>query len=597
MAEDYTIEEPGEGPVRVYNLPETEDAQLFECSYKFVENRQHDHLTALWDGQVREVENANYLRERYYPRGFQPVDPGSALARKPELTTPMASTIVLRNTGLLLGTDPKIDMVVDDDSQALMREIYSYGGLRNPFAHARNMAGGGGAAVLIPGIIGGRPNLTIGRPSEFRVLKWSDTEPWQPARIIQQVLVPRIVKDRNGKRSVKNFWQTTEWNQEERLTYKLVPEDCDEDETLVLDPTVPAIKHGVKGRCPVTWYKNSETNWLYGLTDFAGLEPRFDATDRLGTHLYTAIGKNCDPTVYQADDEGTRRRHLISKRGRGVIAQLSEKGKLGALEIAGTSLEVTYKFWRSLMDDTYATADCVRVTPDTAGAFRTGEAIRLLWRSSEVRVGWLWSPLSDAIRRTLECYYAMAETYGISALESPVKGTIILPSKVIPPERPKPPAPPPPPPPEKGPDGELIPAPPPRPIPALAPPAEEKPKPKLAPHKLGAYGYIDVQPGSYFAKTPTEKQAELASVQLAAGGCPVVSQETAVEEAAKTLGRDPDDELRRVHEEADRSIDAFGGGGQALAAAGKAAGEDAADDEARAGKPKKDGDGDGAHDE
>jgi hypothetical protein len=423
VADDYTIEAPGDEPLQIYNLPETEEAQIFEASYKFVEGRQHDHLTCLWDGQTREVENANYLRERYYPRGFQPVDPGSPLARKPELTTPMASTIVLRNTGLLLGTDPRIEMVVDEDSQALMRTIYSYGGLKNPFAHARNMAGGGGAAVLIPGIIGGRPNLTIGRPSEFRVLKWSDTEPWQPARIIQQVLVPRVVRDRSGKRSVKQFWQTTEWNQAERLTYKLVPEDCDEDTELVLDPAVPAIKHGVAGRCPVTWYKNSESNWLYGMTDFAGLEPRFDATDRLGTHLYTAIGKNCDPTVYQADDEGTRRRHLISKRGRGVIAQLSEKGKLGALEIAGTSLETTYKFWRSLMDDTYATADCVRVTPDTAGAFRTGEAIRLLWRSSEVRVGWLWSPLADAIRRVLECYYAMAETYGISALENPEKGS------------------------------------------------------------------------------------------------------------------------------------------------------------------------------
>lgn len=586
MTEDYVIEAPGEEPLGIYNLPETEEAQIFECSYKFVECRQHDHLTCLWDGQTREVENANYLRERYYPRGFAPVDPGSPLARKPELTTPMASTIVLRNTGLLLGTDPRIEMAVDEDSQALMRTVYGYGGLKNPFAHARNMAGGGGAAVLIPGIIGGRPNLTIGRPSEFKVLKWSDTEPWQPARIIQQTLVPRTVRDPRGNRSVKMFWLTTEWNQQERLQYKLVPEDCDEDVELQLDPAVPVVKHGVPGRCPVTWYKNTESNWIYGLTDFAGLEPRFDATDRLGTHLYTAIGKNCDPTVFQADDEGTRRRHLISKRGRGVIAQLSEKGRLGALEIAGTSLEVTYKFWRSLMDDTYATADCVRVTPDTAGAFRTGEAIRLLWRSSEVRVGWLWSPLADAVRRVLECYYAMAETFGVSSIERPKAGTIILPSKVVQPERPKPPAPPPPPPPEVGPDGEVIPPAPPRPVPALAPPVDDKPKPKLQPHKVGAYGYIDVQPGSYFAKTPAEKQAELASVQLAAGGCPVISQETAVEEAANSLGRDPDDELRRVHEEADRSIDAFGGGGQALAAAGKQAGEDAADDKARAQKPK-----------
>ena len=593
MAEDYTIEEPGEGPVRVYNLPETEDAQLFECSYKFVENRQHDHLGMLWGGESREVENANYLRERYYPRGFQPVDPGSANARKPELTTPMAAAITSRNTGLLLGTDPKIEVVVDEDSQALLRTMYQAGNLRLPFAQARNMAGGGGAAVLIPGVVGGRPCLTVGKPSEFRVLKWSDKEPWQPERIVQQTLVSRTVIDRHGHRYPKNFWATTEWNTETKIAYKLVPEDFDPDEAIPVDKTVHEIAHGVRGRCPVTWYKNSETNWLLGDTDFGGLEPRFDAVDRLGTHLYTAVGKNCDPTVYQADDEGTRRRHLISKRGRGVIAQLSAQGKLGALEIAGTSLEITYKFWRSLTDDTFAMADCVRVTPDTAGAFRTGEAIRLLWRASEVRVGWLWPPLAEAIRRTLECLFSMAETFGVSSVERPKPGTFILPSKIVPPARPKPPPPAPPPPPEVGPDGELMPAPTPRPVPQLAPPQEEKPKPKLEPHKVGAFGWIDIAPGSYFAKTPAEKAAEITTVQTAAGGVPVLSQETAIEESAKALGRDPDEEIRKVHEEADRSIDGFGGGGGALALAEHEAAEDAADDDARGPKPIKDGDGDG----
>ena len=597
MAEEYTIEEPGDESVRVYDLPLTEEAQAFECSYKFVENRQHDHHSMLWDGQSRVTENANYLRERYYPRSYAPVDPGPAAARKPELTTPMASTITMRNTGLLLGTDPKIEMPVSDDSQELIRAMYRAGNLRGGFALGRNMAGGGGASVLIPGVIGGRPRLTVGRPSEFRVLKWSEREPWQPARVVQQVLVPRQVRDRAGHKLIKNFWQTTEWDETHRFTYKLVPEEYDRDEPIERDSTVPPILHGCTGRCPVTWYKNSETNWCLGDTDFGGLEPRFDAVDRLGTHLYTAVGKNCDPTVYQADDEGTRRRHLISKRGRGVIAQLSENGRLGALEIAGTSLEITWKFWRSLTDDTYATADCVRVTPDTAGAFRTGEAIRLLWRASEVRVGWLWPPLADAIRRVLECMYSMAETFGVSSVERPSPGTFILPSRVVPAERPKPAPAAPPPPPELDEDGAAIPAPPARPVPALAAPREEKPRPTLRPHKIGAFGHIDIQPGSYFAKTPGEKQAELTTVQAAAGGAPVISQETAVEEAANALGRDPDEELRRVHEEAERSIDSFGGGGGALAAAGAEAEEDAADETSRGtAKPGK-GEDEGDEDE
>ena len=590
MDEDYVIEEPGDQPVVVYNLPATEDAQNFECAYRFFENRQHDHLEMAWDGATREQAMANYLRERYYPRDYAPVDPGPAHARKPDLTTPMATTIVSRNTGLLLGTDPKIEMLVDEDSQAMLRCMYDSASLCLPFAQGRNMAGGGGATVLIPGIVGGSPTLTVGRPSEFKVLKWSDREPWQPERVIKQVLITRMVVDKQGNRRPKEFWQTTEWNTSERLEYKLVPKDWDPDEEIPLDASKPVYLHGCKDRCPVTWYKNSETELLLGTTDFAGLEPRIDAIDRLGTHLYTAVGNNCDPTAFHADEEGTRRRHLMSKRGRRVVVQLSDKGRIGVMEVAGTSLEITYKFWRGLQDDTFSLADCPRVTPDTAGAYKSGEALRILWRSSEVRARWLWPPLEKAMRRVLECLFAMAEHFGVSSYERPKAGTFILPSRVIPGERPPPkprPALPPAPPPELKP-GEPKPPPQPpmpAPVPQLAAPPEERPKPTLKPHKVGAYGFIGITPGPYFPSTSAEKQADLTTIQTAAGGSPVISQETAIEQAAKTLGIDADEEQRRVHEEAERSIDEFAGAAGLAAADGEAS-ADAADDKARAKKAK-----------
>ena len=94
MAEDYVIEEPGDAPVVVFNLPESEDALAFEHAYRFFENRQHDHLDMAWDGSSRrDMVAANYLRERYYPRDFVPVDSGSPHMRKPDMTTPMAPTV------------------------------------------------------------------------------------------------------------------------------------------------------------------------------------------------------------------------------------------------------------------------------------------------------------------------------------------------------------------------------------------------------------------------------------------------------------------------------------------------------------------------
>lgn len=555
MAEDYVIEEPGTAPVVVFNLPDSEDAQAFEHAYRFFENRQHDHLDMAWDGSSRrDLAAANYLRERYYPRDFVPVDSGSPHMRKPDMTTPMAPTVVTRNTGLLLGSDPKLSMMVDDSSQALVRCMYESSALNLNFAEGRNMAGGGGATFLIPGLMGGLPQLTVGRPSEFRVLQWSSSEPWQPERVVKQVKVSRMVRDRSGNRRAVDFWQTTEWNKEYRLEYQLVPMDWEKDREIPLDTRIPPFRHGCKNRCPVTYYKNSETDCLLGATDFAGLEPRFDAVDRLGAHLYTAVGKNCDPTVWHADEEGTRRRNPMTRRGRGYVQPLSEKGSIGAMEIAGTSLQITYTFWRGLQDDSFSLADCPRVTPDTAGAYKSGEALKILWRSAEVRARWLWPPLEKAIRRIMTCFFEMSQTFGVSSYEAPVAGTIILPSRVIPPARPKRP------PPETvqlpaaGPEE---PPPPPmvKPKPTLAAPPEERPKPKLEPHKPGAFGFIDIAPGNYFPATSAEKLSDITALQAAAGGAKLLSEETAIEQGAKTLGVDSDEELRRVHEEAERTIE------------------------------------------
>lgn len=552
MAADYTIERPGEEPVCVYNLPDSDDARLFEYSYRFFEGCQHDHLDMAWDGTTRrERERANYLRERYYPRDLVPVDPGSAAARKPDMTTPMASAIVTRSTGLLLGADPKISLLVDEDSQALLRTIYTSSGLCLPLAQGRNMAGGGGAAILIPGIMGGRPVLTVGRPSEYRVLKWSDHEPWQPERIVRQVVVTRMVRDSGSSlRRPMKFWSTTEWNATHRLEYQLVPLDWEKDREIPLSSDTPPFRHGCS-RCPVTYYKNSESDGLLGATDFAGLEPRFDAIDRIGAHLYTAVGKNCDPTVWHSDEEGTRRRNPMTRRGRGVVQLLSEKGSIGAMEIAGTSLEVTHKYWRALQDDTFSLADCIRVTPETAGAYKSGEALKILWRSAEIRARWLWPPLENAIRRVLTCFFEMSQSFGVSSYEAPRPGTMILPSRVLPPARPKRPAPEP---------VQLAPADPKappmnKPRPTIAAPPDERPKPELQPHKAGAFGFIDITPGDYFPATSAEKMSDLTALQLAAGGGKILSQETAVEEAAKAVGVDTDEELRRVHEEAERALE------------------------------------------
>lgn len=536
MDADYTIEETGDAPVMVYNLPQTEDAKRFDAAWCFFANRQHDHLDQSWEGTPRKP-GMEYLRERYYPRGFVPLNAGSPMWRKPDMPTPTASVIVNRNTGLMLGSPTVIKVAADEDTQELLRAVAKSSNLRLLFALGRNMAGGGGTACEVPSIIGGRIHLAVHKPSEFRVLKWSSSESWQPERIIRQVLVMLPVRDSNGNRGYREFWQTTEWNAKDRIDYRPVPKEWRPEDPIEKAGPPVVSPHG-SSRCPVTWYRNTPSEEMWGQTDFEGLEPRCDTIDRLGSHLYSAIGKNCDPTVVQSDDAGTRRRHRFGRLGRGQLLETSEKGKASLLETSGESLKVTLDAWQRLEDETFRLADVVHVNAQTAGAFRSGEALRLLWRAPEVRVGWLWPQREVTMRRSLEAIYDMAKSFGVSSYEMPKKGTIILPSREMKAEPMKPVKP-------KKPEAEREEA-----EPALP---EAQPKPKLVPHKAGKFGWIELERGPYFQKTPTEIQQEVQAVQAAASGAQVLSEETAVEEAAQIMGIDPAEELRRIHEERERN--------------------------------------------
>lgn len=595
---DFEIAETGDEPVAVYNLPESEEAQAFEASFKFYEGTHHDHLPMRWNGTTCSPGDS-FLRDRYLAHGLVPIDIGRPEGRRPDMPTPTAQVIVHRNTGLMFGSPVELDMIVDEDSQELLREIYRYGDLHLQLSEGRNYAGGGGNAIEIPQVIGGKPVLKVYKPSEFKVLRWSDKEQWQPARIVRQILLPLPCRDRNGKLRTEQFWCTTEWDSKNVIEYQPVPRGWDKP-----IPEKSRRPHGAS-RCPVNWYANTPSDGPWGKTDFVGLEPRCDVIDRLGSHLQSAIGQNCDATVFHADEEGTRRRNKILRRGRGQVWQGSEKASFGLVETSAQGLERAEIFWRGVMHDTFELADVVRVTAETAGSLKAAEAIRLLWRASEVRVGKLWPQRAGTMRRILESFYEMAKTFGVSSIEAPKERTMILPSRKLPCEPPEPvePAPPPTPPapPVAGEDEPAAPVPP--PAPAFKPrPPPEKPEIKLAPHKVGKFGFIALKLGPYFEKSALERKDEIVTLGTAAGGGKLLSLETARTLAARTYDVDPDDELRRLHEEDEeadaKAFDAMTAmSSQGLDDADEEAEDDAEDEATREGEEAEDSDGEEEEDE
>lgn len=525
--------------VFVFDLPESEDAQNFRALYNFFAGEQHDHCPAHFDGS-RRMEGQSYYRERYLTRGFVPLDAGPSGLRKPDVPTPTAREIVETFTTMLLSRPPQIHVPVDAKTASYYSTVWKHGKLQAAWTRARNMAGAARASVVVPQLVGGRPTMEVVKPSECRVLRWSEREICQPAHLVWQRLVTKADRDEHGKLVQRKFWRTCAWDELDYIEFADVPEEHERDEPLVEAKRTP---HGCK-RCPATWYRNtnegSDNPW--GRHDFAQLEGRCDAIDHMGSQLRGAVGNNTDPTMFQADDEGTRRRHLIKKKGRGVLAQLSEKGRLGFAEISATSIEAAQRYLDRLENSTFALAHCVRITPELVQAAKSGKHMQVLFGPSKNYAMLVGIELADAIVRVLECFYEMAQHFGVSSIEAPKKDTIILPSRIVqsPPEIEEPEG-------DSEESGVM-------PLPAsLTGQAEERFE-VCAP---GRFGAIELTFGEFFEALAEERNQELQGLQGASGGEPILSRRTAVEGAARVMGVDPVEELRRVAVEEAERLTAF----------------------------------------
>lgn len=544
--------------VRVYDLPDSEDAKSFRALYDFYAGQQHDHCPAHWGGE-RRAEGVAYYRERYLTRGFVPLDPGPASMRKPDVVTPLAREIVETFTTMLLGRAPQIHVPVDANTADFLAKVWTHGKLQAAWTTARNMAGAARAAVVVPMLIGGRPIVEVVQPAECCVPIWSTREVCQPAMLVRQRLVAKQVPDEQGRLVMRKFWRTCAWDERDHIEYVDVPEEHSREEAI---PELRRTPHGCQ-RCPATWYRNTseaaENRW--GRHDFAQLEGRCDAVDQLGSQLRGAVGNNVDPTMFQADEEGTRRRHRVRSKGRGTVVELSEKGRVGFAEISATSIEAAQRYLQRLEEGTLAQAKCVRITPELVAAAKSGKHMQILFAPAKNYAAYVGIELSDAIVRVLECFYEMAQTWGVSSLEAPREGTIILPSRIV-----------------RGQvaeadenneagdsesSGEM-------PLPSSL--TTEGAPTRFEPATPGRFGGIEITFGPFFEALAEERNTELLGLQQASGGEAVLSRQTAIEGAARVMGADPIEERRRIAVEEVERLQAFNA--QAEALEDKADGED-----------------------
>lgn len=570
VAPETSAEQPAEAtaPAAVYvlDLHKTEWARCFEACVSFAEGRQHDHCEYTSRG-IRREPGLSYLTERYKLDHEATIQEAHG-PTKPDTQVPVAKDIVGTLTGILLGSPPILSVPSDLESQATIQRLWAYGEMQASWMEARDMAGGGRAAVVVSQIKAGKPSLEVVRPSECIVLAWSAAEEWQPTEVMRQYLCSETVIDK-GKVVVREVWKTIVWTETAVITYRDVPKDHPRETPLEEVGRVPHFM----GMCPATWYRNTKSASAWGRHDYEQAESMLDAHDRLASDTYSGIGNNLDPTVVDCDEMAHQQKQPFPGRGRGVVIKRGPNAKVTLLETNGESLRLGLDAARDLRNNIYDSCEVPQLTPSNVAAYKSGEAVRMLWRKATIRAARLWPTLEAAIRRSLMCFVNVARSKGIGMVERGAGGAILLPGAVVQPDRP-----------ERG---------------------EQVPDGKIKPHVIGREFFIVISQGPYFAPTPAEKQQELTTLSTISGTAKILSQQTATEQAAAIVGVDPTEETRRVleEEEADRAdnlstMEAMAAAKRGEPVGGGAPGEkkeegEVADDEEAEEEEDEDGDEDG----
>lgn len=505
--------------IRILRPAETERGKLLAQYRQFFECRQHDHQASTWDGMPRDP-GVGYMRERLRPSGFVPTNAIPYGRRKPSASVPLGRQIVSRFTEMLLGEGraPTIDVPADDSTERYLRAVFREAMIWDVLMEASDVAGACGSAAVAAAVVEGMPTAEVIYPEDVIVLRWATAAYWQPADVIEQRLVSRLQPNpETGGMETVEVWTTRRWTEEEVIYYQDVPKAWPGEQPI---PVRERVRHGL-ARCPVVWYQRTRnTRSPDGMADFEGCQHLMDELDRVQSAVVRATKANTDPTLVIQDEERYLRGEVLRK-GTGAAIPLSPKGSVKYLEMSGVSIRVGLEVAERLYMQICETAECVIVNPSMAGAYRSGEAIQLLWRSMEAKTNRLRVPLVVTMQSLARIFADFGRVLGVSSMEDP-RGGIVLPPVVT----------------RVQPTAEEAEA-------ALSRGEQPEPRIQVEPQEVGTGSHVTFAWPPYWE--PTSAQIEQMSRALTAGKTSaIVSAESSVRTFARYLGIDAAEELTRI---------------------------------------------------
>jgi hypothetical protein len=518
---------------------------------------QHDYKMWDFDGRIIQTAGPGALAaqpmlssERYSQ--YVPLR-----SRRPSSPYRLGRIIVNAFTNLIFGQQrfPGIRVEGDDDSQDWFSSVVKAGKLPVKMIQARNLGGATGSVGLSWCFDRrGKPRFEVHNAKHLFVHSWEDREDFIPEHVTETYVYPKTEWDgRAGKYVLNQYWYRRDWTPDGDLVFD------DQIYRPGVDPVWSAPNEKLStfhdhGQCHLAWIQNLPNDDIDGVPDYDGLYESFDTLDLLLSIISRGAVLNLDPTlVLKVDPEILA---LGVKKGSDNALTLGESGDAHYLELMGSSLDAGLRLFDSKRRSCLETAQCI--VPDPANVAANGISMvsqRLLYAPMLGKGDILREQYGTPMERTLEQMHDYASTRvgavvqvptAVAGETEPKQLALNLPPRIV-----------------RTP--ELDPE-------TKAPKLDDQGKPvetiTQEDRVPGEGGDVELSWPAYFPSTPDDQQKALTTFSAAAGGKPILSQQTAVEMTAGVLGMEPTEEWNRVQKmgAADQQAEvakagAFGTGG------------------------------------
>lgn len=534
-------------------------------------------------------------------------------SRRPSMPVRLGTAIVSSFTNLLFGENrfPTIRIEGDKKSEDWVQTVARIGKLAAKMIQARNYGGATGTSGVSWCFRDGKPMFEAHKPQNLFVHSWANRNERIPEHVTELYLFNKVQWDGKGFNKVW-YWYRRDWTPEEDIVFKDVIFDKEKDPVWIIDPTA-SVMHG-DNRCHLEWIQNMPSDEIDGVPDYHGLYDQFDTIDLMMSVITKGGIRNLDPTVKLKMDRDEIDR-LGMKKGSDNALVVGKDGDADYMELGGSSIDAGLKLVQEQRRQILETAQCIIPDPNEVAAQGVSSvAIKAMFAPMTAKTDILREQYGTAMERILDGVASSAREKTTPIFQVPAQITAAAPPAPAPnpaddllggPAKPaashasaddllggahpakaaaddilgQPKA--------DIPDAVIVDDEPPPPeevqfVVILPPKMVEEPlidpltgQPsgemtmKAIPRELGPGGETTFQWPPYFSPTPQDQSQITASLAQASGGKAIISQETAVEVAARAYNVDPAEEWRRVQAETSaqaaqqaQMFDAAAAGGQ-----------------------------------